>query len=244
MTQYKILFVCMGNICRSPTAHAVMRQKLMGLGLEDLIYVDSAGTHDYHVGHAPDRRSVTHALKRGYPMSDLRSRQVQPDDFETFDLILAMDVDNLATLEMQCPVHHKHKLKLFLDFAPGCPYRSVPDPYTFGSEAFEEVLNLSQSAAKGLLRHMARPQQAKLILPKWQYHDQLPSHIHRSWSFESFDTAMNFLNMVAREADEQDHHPEIRNVHTRVDLYLHTHDVNEVTIKDIALAHAIDQLAF
>lgn len=243
MTRFKILFVCMGNICRSPTAHAVMRQKLMGLGLEKLIEVDSAGTHDYHVGHPPDRRSVIHALNRGYPMNDLRARQVHAHDFETFDLILAMDADNLALLEKQCPLHQRHKLRLFLEFAPGCPYTSVPDPYSYGEEAFEEVLDLSQSAVRGLLRHLSRPDQAQILLPHWQYHRQLPAHISRSWSFPDFDSAMNFVTQVAREADEQDHHPEIRNVHTRVDLFLHTHDVNEVTIKDIALAHAIDHLS-
>ena len=103
MKPYAVLFVCMGNICRSPTAHGVFQHKLNALGLQDRITVDSAGTHNYHPNSPPDERSQEHAAKRGYDLSDLRARQIRAADFARFDLILAMDWDNLALVQEHCP---------------------------------------------------------------------------------------------------------------------------------------------
>lgn len=145
----RILFFCMGNICRSPTADGVMRAKLQAAGLD--IEVDSAGTHGYHVGAPPDERSQEHALKRGYDLSPLRARKLIAQDFERFDLVLAMDADNLAHAEALCPPSQRHRLKLLLDYAPHTGKRHVPDPYYGGAAGFEEVLDLVESACDGLL---------------------------------------------------------------------------------------------
>ncbi len=147
----KVLFVCMGNICRSPTAHGVFRERICREGLEDRVFIDSAGTHAYHVGNPPDRRAQATAEARGIPLADLRARQVVPEDFERFDYILAMDEDNLAILQSQCPPEHAHKVRLFLEFAPGRPEREVPDPYYGGAQGFEHVFDLVEDAAEGLL---------------------------------------------------------------------------------------------
>ena len=106
MKTYSVLFVCMGNICRSPTAHGVFRHKVMAQGWEHQVQVDSAGTHNYHPGSPPDQRSQKHAALRGYDLSDLRARQIQDSDFERYDLILAMDWDNLALVQAECPDEH------------------------------------------------------------------------------------------------------------------------------------------
>lgn len=148
-----LLFVCTGNICRSPTAEAVCREMLRREGLDRLVTVDSAGTHDYHVGSPPDRRATAHALARGYDLLGLRAREVRPEDFERFDLLLAMDRGHLAFLARMSPEAHAHKLRLFLDFA-GMQEADVPDPYYGGAGGFEQVLDMVEAASRGLLDHV------------------------------------------------------------------------------------------
>jgi protein-tyrosine phosphatase len=150
----RVLFVCMGNICRSPTAEGVFRKLLDAHGLAGRVAVDSAGTHAYHVGEPPDARSQAAARQRGIELDAQRARQVEIDDFATFDHILAMDSDNLALLEMRCPLAHRHKLALLLDYAPGAGRRDVPDPYYGGGQGFEEVLDLVTAAGEGLLESL------------------------------------------------------------------------------------------
>lgn len=146
-----ILFVCMGNICRSPTAEAVMRALAAEQGLSDMLALDSAGTHGYHVGAPPDRRSQSAAMLRGYDMSDLRARQVSPEDFQKFDLLLAMDEDNLAWLHQHCPAEFRDKLKLMMEYANTYDVREVPDPYYEDNRGFDTVLNYLEDACSGLL---------------------------------------------------------------------------------------------
>jgi len=117
------------------------------------VRVDSAGTHDYHVGEAPDRRATAHARRRGYDISGLRARRIERRDFEEFDLVLAMDRGHLETLERLSPPQHRHKLKLFLDFS-ALPGKEVPDPYYGGPEGFEQVLDMAEAASRGLLDHV------------------------------------------------------------------------------------------
>ncbi|MFN4148382.1 MAG: low molecular weight protein-tyrosine-phosphatase [Rhodocyclaceae bacterium] len=151
----RILFVCMGNICRSPTAEGVARELARRRGLHDRFEFDSAGTHGYHVGQPPDRRAQEAAKKRGYDLSGLRARQVDEFDFVRFDRILAMDRDNLALLRELCPVEHHGKLGLFLEFAPHLEFDEVPDPYYGGPEGFDIVLDLVEAASEGLLSRLA-----------------------------------------------------------------------------------------
>ena len=151
MAKYRFLFVCMGNICRSPTAEGVMRALVERAGLGADYLLDSAGTHAYHVGNPPDPRSQQAALRRGYDLSGLRARCVSTPDFERFDQILAMDRDNLAILVRACPADLRHKLRLFLDYANGFEEDEVPDPYAGGQDGFEHVLDLVEAAANGLL---------------------------------------------------------------------------------------------
>jgi protein-tyrosine phosphatase len=150
----KILFVCLGNICRSPTAEGVMRTLAAREAPELPIEVDSAGTAGYHVGQAPDPRTCAAAARRGYDLTVLRARIVEPDDFERFDLILAMDQENLRVLKRRAPPAAHERLRLFLEFAPGASVEEVPDPYYGGPNGFEEVLDLVESAARGLLAHL------------------------------------------------------------------------------------------
>ncbi|NCT82600.1 MAG: low molecular weight phosphotyrosine protein phosphatase [Comamonadaceae bacterium] len=150
----RILFFCMGNICRSPTAEGVMRAKLAAAGLD--VEVDSAGTHGYHVGAPPDARSQQHAARRGYDLSALRARQLVAQDFDRFDLVLAMDDDNLARAERLCPPAQRQRLKLLLDYAPQAGKRHVPDPYYGGAAGFEEVLDLVEAACDGLIEVLRR----------------------------------------------------------------------------------------
>ena len=152
----RVLMVCLGNICRSPTAEAMLRRKAHEAGLDDRIEVDSAGTADYHVDSPPDRRAVAHGERRGLRMQQLRGRQVGREDFERFDHILAMDEDNLANLLRIRPRGSHAKVALLLSFAPEAGAREVPDPYYGGAEGFEQVLDLTAAAADGFIAAVLR----------------------------------------------------------------------------------------
>jgi protein-tyrosine phosphatase len=157
----RVLMVCMGNICRSPTAEGVLRAKLAAAGLHGRVEVDSAGTHGWRTGEPPDERSQAHARRRGYDLSPLRAREVVDADYERFDLLIAMDWDNLALLEAACPPAHRRKLRRLMEFAPAAESPVVPDPYQGGSAGFEQVLDLVEAACDGLVgalsRETARP---------------------------------------------------------------------------------------
>lgn len=148
----------MGNICRSPTAQGVFEHLVTQAGLAGTIAVDSAGTHAYHVGNPPDMRSQQTARARGVDISGQRARQVESHDFERFDYVLAMDQQNMAILMRMCPETHKHKVKLFMEFAPELGIAEVPDPYYGGTKGFEHVFDLVQSAAQGLLQEICSRQ--------------------------------------------------------------------------------------
>ena len=147
----RVLMVCLGNLCRSPTAEAVLRKKVHEAGLDDRIEVDSAGTADYRVDSPPDRRAIAHGERRGLAMKQLRGRQVSRDDFDRFDFILAMDDDNLANLERIRPAGSRAEVALLMSYAPQAGAREVPDPYYGGTEGFEIVLDLVESAADGFI---------------------------------------------------------------------------------------------
>ena len=159
-----VLFVCMGNICRSPTAEAVFRTCVEKAGLAQDILIDSAGTHDYHIGDPPDTRAQHAASRRGYDMSALRGRQVEAADFIRFDYVLAMDRDNLAILQRLRPGNAESHLGLFLEFASRHSQRELPDPYYGGADGFERVLDMVEDAAEGLLQHI-RQQAFFSVLP-------------------------------------------------------------------------------
>jgi protein-tyrosine phosphatase len=150
----RILLVCMGNICRSPLAHGVLRHRLREAGLGDVVEVDSAGTHGYHAGAPPDERAQAAALRRGIDISDLRARSVVGEDFEAFELILAMDDENLEWLQRSAGEAHRDKLHLFMAYAAGDEGRIVPDPYYGGPIGFERVLDLVEEAAEGLVERL------------------------------------------------------------------------------------------
>jgi protein-tyrosine phosphatase len=157
----KILFVCLGNICRSPTAEGVVRALAAREAPELPLEVDSAGTAAYHVGQPPDPRTRAAAARRGYDLSALRARTLESADFERFDLILAMDRENLRVLRRHAPAHVHERLRLFLEFAPEAAPEDVPDPYYGGPNGFEEVLDLVEAATRGLLAHLRqRPRAA------------------------------------------------------------------------------------
>lgn len=156
MAQVSVLFVCMGNICRSPTAHGVFRKLLVDRELTHQIATDSAGTHAYHVGNPPDQRAQATATRRGIDLSDLRARQVQETDFYDFDYILAMDLDNYESLSRLCPEGMQQRLYLFMDFAADMGVQEVPDPYYGGARGFEQVFDLVDAAARGLLADISR----------------------------------------------------------------------------------------
>ncbi|MDN5881428.1 MAG: low molecular weight phosphotyrosine protein phosphatase [Nitrosospira sp.] len=152
----KVLFVCMGNICRSPTAETVFRQQVKAAGFEKEVYIDSAGTHDYHVGEPPDGRAQKAAVRRGYDTKELRARQIHEGDFEFFHYILAMDRANLAILEQECPPQYNHKLGLLMQYSARFSQgvQEVPDPYFGGHQGFERVLNMVEDAGQGLLNRI------------------------------------------------------------------------------------------
>jgi len=149
-----VVFVCMGNICRSPTAEAVFRHYVESAGLTENITIDSAGTHDYHIGDPPDRRTQRAARQRGYDLSKLRGRQIEAGDFHRFDYVLAMDRSNLAILQSIAPENNDTKARLFLEYARHHAEREVPDPYYGGEDGFERVLDMVEDAAQGLLQEI------------------------------------------------------------------------------------------
>lgn len=151
---FLVTFVCMGNICRSPTAHGVFRRKVQQAGWADAVHVDSAGTHNYHPGEPPDERSQQHAAQRGYDLSDLRARQLCESDFVRSDLLLCMDWDNLALVQEACPPEQRHKLRRLTEFCQRLDSPVVPDPYYGGAGSFEHVLDLIEDACCGLLAHV------------------------------------------------------------------------------------------
>jgi protein-tyrosine phosphatase len=149
---FKILFVCMGNICRSPTAEAVFRKRLTEKNMLHKVHVDSAGTHNFHPGSPPDERSQKHARQRGYDLSSLRARSVAASDFEQFDLLVAMDWDNRALLEESCPAPYRHKIRGLAEFLQTTQASVIPDPYDGGAQGFEHVLDLTEESCEGLLK--------------------------------------------------------------------------------------------
>ena len=151
-----VLFVCMGNICRSPTAQGVFERLVAEHRLADVIEIDSAGTHAYHVGDRPDERASAAALQRGIDLSSQKARRVSPEDFNRFDYVLAMDRDNYDELLSICPPGHTDKLRLFLEFAPELGMQEVPDPYYGGPQGFEVVFDLVEQASLGLLRDIQK----------------------------------------------------------------------------------------
>ena len=157
----RILFVCMGNICRSPTAEGVFRRLVEERAPQLALEIDSAGTHDYHVGEPPDERSVAAASRRGIDLSSLRARQVADEDFERFDLIVAMDRLNRETLLERSPLEYHGRIRLFMEFAGGSAMEDVPDPYYGGPLGFEQVLDLAEEAASGLLDEVMEAMQSR-----------------------------------------------------------------------------------
>lgn len=152
----KLLFVCMGNICRSPMAQAIAQKMAFEARLTPYLEIDSAGTHAHHQGARPDPRALALLLRNGYDASRIRSRQITTQDFQDFDLVLAMDSNNLMALKTMCPPHKLHKLKLFLTQAETLDDTEVPDPYYGNLAGFERVLTLCEAGAKGLIKHYRR----------------------------------------------------------------------------------------
>jgi len=156
--KFGVLFVCTGNICRSPTAEAIFRKLAADAGMAETVTADSAGTHGYHVGEPPDPRAQKAAAKRGYDLSALRARTIEGADFRRFDLILAMDQEHHAILSRIAgsSAEHKLKLKLMMSYARRFKERDVPDPYYGGPQGFERMLDMLEDAAKGLLESLHR----------------------------------------------------------------------------------------
>jgi protein-tyrosine phosphatase len=153
--QLRVLMVCMGNICRSPSAEGVLRAKLARAGLLGVVQVDSAGTHGYHTGEAPDPRAVRHAAQRGYDIASQRARPVVPEDFGRFDWVLAMDEDNLAWLRKRAPEGAPARIEPLMSHAWRHPQVTVvPDPYYGGPAGFEHVLDLLEDACDGVVRRL------------------------------------------------------------------------------------------
>jgi len=147
----KVLFVCLGNICRSPTAEGVFRKFVIDAGLSEAILIDSAGTHAYHIGEPPDRRAQETAARRGVDISALRGRRATATDLDEFDYVLAMDRENLHNLLAIAQDHHRQRIKLFLDFADDLEDKEVPDPYYGGPSGFDQVMDMIEEASAGLL---------------------------------------------------------------------------------------------
>lgn len=158
----KVLFVCMGNICRSPSAEGVFRAIVQKSAFRDYVEIASAGTHDYHVGGPADPRSAAAAKDRGYDLDSHRAQQFKPADFDYYDYILVMDETNHRHVMRMCPKDHADKVHYFMDFAPQLGVKEVPDPYHGGPEGFDHVLDLVEAASEGLLseirdRHLDPP---------------------------------------------------------------------------------------
>ena len=156
MSKIRVLFVCMGNICRSPTAQGIFETLVEEANMLERFHIDSAGTHAYHVGEPPDARAREAASRRGIRLEQQRARRVAPADFEYFDLVVAMDRSNLEDLHAICPDEHREKLCLLLDFAGRRSQLDVPDPYYGGAQGFERVLDLVEEGARGLLAEVRR----------------------------------------------------------------------------------------
>lgn len=152
----RVLFVCLGNICRSPSAHGVFEDLVSKAGLQHKIEVDSAGTGDWHIGKPPDKRAMAAASKRGYDLSSLRARQFKADDLQQFDYVLAMDQENLRDMLAAKQAAPRGHVGLFLQFDKNSEYTEVPDPYYGGNKGFERVLDLIESASLGLLDHIQK----------------------------------------------------------------------------------------
>ncbi|MGE0754809.1 MAG: low molecular weight protein-tyrosine-phosphatase [Alphaproteobacteria bacterium] len=150
-----VLFVCTGNICRSPTAEAVLKHRIIGTRLENRLRIDSAGTHGYHIGEPPDERAIHMALQHGIAMDGLRARKVEPNDFKHFDLILAMDSGHLRHLQRIVPRGSTAEVRLFLDYSGHMPEIDVPDPYYGSAHDFEEMFNLIDTGTIGMLKKLA-----------------------------------------------------------------------------------------
>ncbi|OSQ35246.1 low molecular weight protein-tyrosine-phosphatase [Thalassospira mesophila] len=150
----RVLFVCTGNICRSPTADGVFAHMVAKAGLSHHIVVDSCGTTSYHIGAPADRRTVKEAAKRGYDLSPLRARKLAISDYDTFDYLIAMDDGHLDILQRACPEHRQERIKLFLDFHPERRGQSVPDPYYGGAGGFSHVLDLIEETSRNLLDYV------------------------------------------------------------------------------------------
>ncbi|MFD2205032.1 low molecular weight protein-tyrosine-phosphatase [Kiloniella antarctica] len=155
MTKYKVLFVCTGNICRSPSANGILRHKLAEESLSHLIETDSVGTHSYHIGEAPTSQGLKLASQRGYDYSDLRARQLKQHDFHDFDLILAMDCGHMNILQSKCPPEHLPKLFMFLDFCDEAN-KEVNDPYYGGPSDYETMLDVIEIGVTGLISHLSQ----------------------------------------------------------------------------------------
>jgi protein-tyrosine phosphatase len=153
----RVLFVCTGNICRSPTAEAIFRKLVADAGMQDTITADSAGTHGYHIGEPPDPRASAAAARRGYDMSGLRARKVARADLDRFDLIVAMDREHFANLSGMAQPATAHKLKLMMSYARRFKEPDVPDPYYGGPQDFERALDMLEDAGRGLLESLSKP---------------------------------------------------------------------------------------
>ncbi len=155
-SSYGVLFVCTGNICRSPTAEGLFRHRARAAGQADRFLIDSAGTHGYHAGEPPDLRSIAAALTRGFEIDDLRARLLTAEDFHRFNLILAMDEGHMTFMKQLAPPGSRAALRMFLDYAPHTGLQSVPDPYYGGARDFNIVLDLVEQGVDGLFRQLAK----------------------------------------------------------------------------------------